>query len=78
MGGGRANSLSILETIDLLDDMGFRLNYRYDDGNRIGDHICYISDLSKTRENFPAWKIEYDIPRIVSEIVEQNVGALKA
>ena len=58
--------------------MGFTLDYRYDDGHRLGDHICYISDLSKTRKSFPAWKIEYDIPRIVSEIVEQNVGTLKA
>ena len=77
LGGGRANSLSILETIDLLDDMGFALDYRYDDANRIGDHICYISDLSKTRESFPRWTIKYDLPRIVSEIVEQNV-VLKA
>ena len=78
LGGGRANSLSILETIDLLDDMGFKLDYRYDDGNRIGDHICYISDLAKTQQYFPGWKIEYDLSRILGEIVEQNVTAVKA
>ena len=61
-----------------LDDMGFKLDYRYDDGNRVGDHICYISDLSKTHEYFPGWKIEYDLSRILGEIVEQNVAAVKA
>ena len=78
LGGGRANSLSILETINLLGDLGFKLDYRYDDGNRVGDHICYISDLSKTHEYFPGWKIEYDLSRILGEIVEQNVAAVKA
>ena len=77
LGGGRANSLSILETIDLLEDEGFRLDYRYNEVNRIGDHICYISDLTKIREHFPGWKIEYDVSKIVGEIVEQQLAALK-
>jgi CDP-paratose 2-epimerase len=42
LGGGRSNSLSILETIDLLAAMGLTLRHRYDEQNRIGDHICYI------------------------------------
>jgi CDP-paratose 2-epimerase len=72
LGGGRANSISILETIDLLTGMGFRLEHTYKDQNRIGDHICYISDLSKLKAHFPAWRLEYDLPRIVSEIVERQ------
>jgi CDP-paratose 2-epimerase len=72
LGGGRANSISVLETIDLLDNMGFKLDYDYSEQNRVGDHICYISDLSKLREHFPAWKLNYDLPRIVSEIVERH------
>jgi CDP-paratose 2-epimerase len=72
LGGGRANSVSILETVDMLADMGYRLEYDYVDSNRKGDHICYISDLSKLRAHYPGWRIEYDLPRIVAEIVERN------
>src|SRR6266567_5475993 len=49
LGGGRQNSISILETIEVLEDMGVKLNYTYNEQNRIGDHICYISDLTKMR-----------------------------
>ena len=69
LGGGRANSLSILETIDVLAGMGLKLRYSYKDTNRTGDHICYISDLSKLRAHFPNWKMEYSLPRILDEIV---------
>ena len=51
--------------------MGFKLNYAYNDQNRIGDHICYISDLTKIRAHFPDWQLEYDLSRIFCELVEQ-------
>ncbi|HKX00351.1 MAG TPA: NAD-dependent epimerase/dehydratase family protein [Bryobacteraceae bacterium] len=74
LGGGRANSISILETVRLLDGMGFRLRYRYQDTNRTGDHICYISDLKKLKRDFPGWSLEYDLPKIVSEIVDRRMA----
>ncbi len=74
LGGGRGNSLSILETIDTLAEMGFRLRHSYKDENRVGDHICYISDLTKLRAHFPGWKLEYDLPRILDEIVGRYAG----
>jgi CDP-paratose 2-epimerase len=74
LGGGRANSISILETIDILAAMGYRLKHTYKDTNRTGDHICYISDLSKIRSHFPNWKQEYDLPRIIEEIVAARRG----
>jgi hypothetical protein len=39
--------------------------------NRIGDHICYFSDLTKIRAHFPNWRLEYRIGRIVEEIVQR-------
>ena len=72
LGGGRANSVSVLETVDMLAQLGYRLNYKYDPQNRAGDHICYISDLSKIHRDFPNWKIEYDLPRILGEIIERQ------
>jgi CDP-paratose 2-epimerase len=69
LGGGRANSISILETIEKLAEMGFNLEYSYSDQNRTGDHICYISDLQKLTSHFPSWKIRRSLPRILDEIV---------
>ena len=72
LGGGRQNSLSILETIEMLAQMGYHLRYSYNPTNRVGDHICYISDLRKIRTHFPNWQIKYDLPKIISEIVERR------
>jgi CDP-paratose 2-epimerase len=74
LGGGRGNSISILETIDLLAEMGYTLKHSYKAENRVGDHICYISDLSKLHRHFPKWKLEYDLPRIIGEIVAAHRG----
>jgi CDP-paratose 2-epimerase len=74
MGGGRTNSISILETIDILSGMGYRFNVTYEEKERTGDHICYISDLTKLRSHFPEWTPEYDLQRIISEIAQQATG----
>jgi CDP-paratose 2-epimerase len=70
LGGGRANSVSILETIDLLAAMGHPLRWTYQEANRVGDHICYISDLSKLRSHFPQWRLEYSLERILQDLVD--------
>lgn len=72
LGGGRGNSISILETIDLLAGMGYRLKYQYKDVNRTGDHICYITDLTKTMAHFPGWRLEYDLNRIITGTIEHG------
>jgi CDP-paratose 2-epimerase len=68
IGGGRANSLSILETIALLKDMGLTLKHRIIAQNRVGDHICYITDLTKVKSHFPDWRIKYDLAGIIEEM----------
>jgi CDP-paratose 2-epimerase len=73
LGGGRGNSLSILETIDMLASMGFRLNYNYVDQVRTGDHICYISNLEKLRSHFPSWKIGHSLQAIMGEIADRHL-----
>ena len=70
LGGGRDNSISVLETIDTLARMGYPLDYTYNDENRVGDHICYISDLQKIRSHYPDWSIEFTLPRIIEHIIE--------
>ena len=78
LGGGRGNSISILETIDRLADMGYQLRHSYKPENRAGDHICYISDLSKLHAHFPDWRQEYTLDRIFAEIVETRLAASAA
>ncbi|HWF48500.1 MAG TPA: NAD-dependent epimerase/dehydratase family protein [Bryobacteraceae bacterium] len=78
MGGGRSNSLSILETVDVLKDMGHTLHYTYADQNRTGDHICYISDLTKIKSHFRNWRLSYDLPAIFKEIVMRYEHQLAA
>ncbi len=75
LGGGRENSLSILETIDALSAIGLNLKYSLRDEHRIGDHICYISDLSKIRRHFPNWQIEFDIEKNLQDIANQYLSA---
>lgn len=78
LGGGRSNSISILETIAVLADMGYPLEYRYEDTNRKGDHICYISDLTKLRAHFPEWRLEHDLPSILEEMTRRHAAAVRA
>jgi CDP-paratose 2-epimerase len=73
LGGGRSNSLSILETIRELAARGHQLPHSMLEENRRGDHICYISDLTKIRSHFPAWRMEYSLDRILDEIVAKQV-----
>jgi len=58
--------------------MGFTLTYEYRDLNRTGDHLCYISDLTKLRSHFPEWRLEYDVSRILTEIVNRHVLGLQS
>jgi len=71
IGGGRENSLSILETIDLVNSiLGTKWdNYKYIEQNRSGDHIWYITDFSKFQRDYPNWKINYSINRIIKDIL---------
>lgn len=71
LGGGRANSISILETVSALAARGHRLEYSYSRTARAGDHICYVSDLTKIKSHFPEWRITRGLDTILDEIVER-------
>ena len=71
LGGGRANSASVLESISQLEArVGTELDVTYVDENREGDHICYISDLAKFRGHYPGWEITTSLDDILDELVE--------
>jgi CDP-paratose 2-epimerase len=70
LGGGRENSASMMECIKLIEDMtGKKLDATYSEKNRIGDHICYISDLTKLKSHYPSWEITKSLVQICEEIV---------
>jgi len=74
LGGGRANSISILETMDVLAALGHPLRWTYQESNRVGDHVCYISDLSKLLAHYPEWKPEITLERTIEELVATARG----
>lgn len=69
LGGGKPNSCSIIEAFRMAEEVnGKKMNWRYVDENRIGDHICYYSDLRKMQAHYPDWKITKTLPMIFEEI----------
>jgi CDP-paratose 2-epimerase len=76
LGGGRDNSLSILETIDLIEPyLGTKMDIEYVEASRKGDHICYISDMRKFREHYPTWSVTLTIDEICRQIAKAIVAA---
>jgi CDP-paratose 2-epimerase len=74
IGGGRQSNCSMLEAIELCESIADReLDYTYSEENRAGDHIWYISDLTKFKSHYPEWDIRYDVPRILDEIYQNNL-----
>ena len=70
LGGGRANSISVIEAIARLEELaGRRLHTEYVDDARIGDHICYISDLRRLRADYPGWSITRSLDDILRELI---------
>ena len=71
IGGGKGNSCSILEAFALAEQFsGKKQVFTYLDENRIGDHICYYSDLRKMRAHYPAWDISVSLEETIRQIVE--------
>lgn len=70
-GGGRFANCSMLEAVQICEMIsGNKLSYSYTDNNRIGDHIWYISDVSKFKTHFPEWNYTYDIEETLTEIYQ--------
>ncbi|MBR8832752.1 MAG: NAD-dependent epimerase/dehydratase family protein [Stigonema ocellatum SAG 48.90 = DSM 106950] len=69
LGGSRQNSCSIIEAFERITALsGFKMEYEYVDKNREGDHICYISDLSKMQTHYPEWNLTRSLDDIFQEI----------
>lgn len=71
-GGGRNNSTSILEAIDTVNKISGTnwQNFQISEKNRIGDHIWYITDLTKFKNHYPNWNIKFDLKSIIEQMTE--------
>ena len=77
LGGGKNNSCSILESFQMVEQItGKKQTYSYVDENRIGDHICYYSDLRKIHSHFPNWVLSKSLPVIFEEIASSWMNRL--
>ncbi len=71
LGGGRDNAASMLECIQLIEEISsYTVQHTYSETNRVGDHICYISDLRKLRSHYPEWSIRMDLKEILGRMIE--------
>lgn len=72
IGGGRENSVSILEAIARLEELtGRSLDVEYVDDARRGDHICYISDLRNLTTDYPSWEITVSLDDILEDLARE-------
>ena len=79
MGGSRHSNCSMLEAIDMIQEIsGRELQYKLSEDNRSGDHIWWISDVRKFQADYPNWKYQYDIKRLLGEIVAATAERIAA
>jgi CDP-paratose 2-epimerase len=73
LGGGKNNTVSVLESIDRVEQLlGKKIDYDYSEQNRIGDHICYYSDLTNMITDYPDWSISRSIDDIFEELADNR------
>jgi CDP-paratose 2-epimerase len=73
IGGSRYSNCSMLEAIALCEEItGKKMNWSYSESNRIGDHIWWISDVSKFQSHYPDWQFTYNVKDILQEIYTNN------
>lgn len=73
IGGGRFSNCSMLEAVELCESItGNSLYSTYVDENRRGDHMWWVSDLSRFKADYPNWSLKYGVPEILRQIYELN------
>ena len=74
IGGGRHGNCSMLEAIAICEQITSRpMQWTYSDDSRAGDHIWWISDVSRFSTDYPGWQVEHDVREILTEIHEANI-----
>lgn len=75
IGGSRFSHCSLLEAAAMCEKItGNKVKLNYIGENRIGDHIWYVSDVSKFKKHYPEWSLTRNVKDILVEIFEHNVS----
>ncbi|HWF03115.1 MAG TPA: NAD-dependent epimerase/dehydratase family protein [Candidatus Angelobacter sp.] len=78
IGGSRFSNCSMVEAISMCEEIsGRKMNWKYGTENRIGDHIWWISDISKFQSHYPGYELQFDCHAILREIHDRNQGRWK-
>lgn len=78
-GGGRYANCSMIEAIEICETIsGNKMQYSYSDDNRIGDHIWYVSDLSRFKEHYPGWNWTYDLIATLGQIHDSMLSRINS
>ena len=78
-GGGRYANCSMIEAIEICETIsGNKMQYSYSDANRIGDHIWYVSDLSKFKDHYPGWNWTYDLTATLGQIHDSMLSRINS
>jgi CDP-paratose 2-epimerase len=73
IGGGRYSNCSILEALKLVENFKkIKIKKNFIKTPRIGDHMWYISDISKFKKHYPKWKQNYNTKKIIEELINFN------
>lgn len=76
LGGGKENTISILEAFKLIEEIsGKPMRYQYSENARIGDHMCYYSDLRKMKAHYPQWDITLNIRDVFKDIYQRYTAS---
>jgi len=74
LGGGRANSCSILEAIKIIENLsGKKANYKIINKSRLGDHVWWITDNSKFKKDYPMWKIKIPLVKSLERMIDNQL-----
>ncbi len=77
IGGSRHSNCSMVEAIAICEELtGKKLACTYTEDNRSGDHIWYVSDVSKCRSHFPGWRYKYDLRAILEDLYQAQAARL--
>ncbi len=73
IGGGRFACCSMLEAIELCQEIsGNKLEWTYSEQNRIGDHIWWISDISRFQADYPGYRLTYGLRETMQDIYDKG------
>ena len=71
IGGGRKSNCSVIEALNYVESVAnIKIKRIYQNANRVGDHIWYISDTKKFKKHYPSWKQKYDTKKIIEELID--------